>query len=105
MIGKEDSPDRRTKQRSVHCSPEDQEAIRMEARKAGKTVSRLVRDLAHADADRRHRLVLPEDAQGELLGTVREVGKVLAALRTPLPGFEGLNLFEAIAILSTGRGR
>ena len=103
MMEVEEGPRRRTKQRSVHCSPEEQEAIRSAARKGGKTISRLVRDLAHADADRRHRLELSDDDQRELIGGVRKVGKVLGALRTPLPGFEGLNLFDAIAILSKGR--
>ena len=105
MIEVEEGCGRGTKQRSVHCSPEEQEAIRSAARKADKTVSRLVRDLAHADADRQYRLELSEDDQRELIGTVREVGKVLEALRTPLPGFEGLRLFDAIAILSKGRGQ
>lgn len=89
----------------MHCSREEQEAIRREARRAGKTASRLVRDLAHADADRRHRLVLGEDEQRELIGAVREAGKFLGALRAPLPGFEGVNLFDAIAILTKGGGR
>ena len=105
MIGHQERPGRRTKQRSVHCSPEEQEAVRSAARKAGKTVSRLVRDLAYADADRRHRLELSEDEQRELIGTVRHVGRLLEAMRAPLPGFKGLNVFDAIAIFSKGRGQ
>ena len=43
----------RPKQRSLHCSPEEQEAIRARAAAAGRTVSRHVLGLARADAPAR----------------------------------------------------
>ena len=61
------------RQRSLHCNPDEQAAIRARAAVAEKTVSRYVLDLALADDPDRHPVVLTPDEQAELRDGVREL--------------------------------
>ena len=96
-------PRRRTQQRSVHCSPEEREAVRASARAAGKTVSRHVIDLARTDDGFRYPLALSDAEQRELLDCLRRVDGFVQALFRPLPEYGGLTLPGVIARLSEGR--
>ena len=93
-------PDRR--QRSLHCSREEQAAIRAAAAESGKTISRFVLDLALADDVHRHPVALTEDEQAELRDGVSEVRGFVRAVRDALPG-GGPGLADAIASLARER--
>ena len=101
----EDGPRRRTHQRSVHCSPEEQEAIRECARAAGKTTTRHVLELVEADDPERHPLVLSEAEQRELHAGVRLVEGFVRELLRPRPEYGGLTLIGVVAKLAGGRAR
>ena len=92
----------RPKQRSLHCSPEEQEAIRARAAAAGRTVSRHVLELARADAPERHPLILSGAEQAELRDGVAELRALVRAARAALPG--DADLAGALARLSRKDG-
>ena len=94
-------PDRR--QRSLHCSPDEQAAIRAAAAEAGKTISRFVLDLALADDVDRHPVALTEAEQAELRDEMKEVRGFVRAVRDALPE-NGPDLAEAVAALARERG-
>ena len=96
----DNGPRRRTRQRSVHCTPEEQEAIRASARAAGKTVSRHILDLVRADdSSGRHPLALSPSEQQAMLESLRQADDFVQALLRPLPGYGGLTLPGAVARL------
>ena len=99
------TPRRRTHQRSVYCSAEEQEAIRAEARAAGRTVSRHVLERVHADDPERHRLVLSEAQQTEILEGVRLLDGFVRELLRPLPEYGGRTLMGVVAQLAGERER
>ena len=87
------------RQRSLHCRPVEQKAIRDTAAGAGKTVSRYVLDLALADDPERHPVVLTEAEQLELRDRVEEVWLFVRAVKEGLAG-TGTGLAEALRSLS-----
>ena len=89
----------------MHCSPEEQEAIRAKAREAGKKASHHVLDLALADDPDRHPVVLTPEEQREQLDRVRHCDGVMRMLREELPGGSGLSLFQALAVLERELGK
>ena len=99
------APRRRTHQRSVHCSPEEQEAIRERARAAGTTVTRHVLELVRGDDTERHPLVLSEAEQRALLEGVGLVDGFVRELLRPRPEYGGLTLIGVVAQLAGERGR
>ena len=88
------------RQRSLHCTPEEQAMIRERAEAAGKTVSRHVLDLALADDPDRHPLVLTEAEQAGLRDGIRATEAIVLALRRELPGGSGLSLLDAVSLLA-----
>ena len=96
-----DRPERR--QRSLHCSHDEQATIREAAAASGKTISRFVLDLALADDVDRYPIVLTEQEQAELRDGVGEVRGFVRAVREALPE-DGPDLAEAVAALSRKRG-
>ena len=94
------------RQRSVHCSPEEQEAIRARAKEVGKEKhSHHILELALADDPDRHPVVLTPEEQREQLDRVRHCDGVMRMLREELPGGSGLSLFEALAVLERALGK
>ena len=91
------------RQRSLHCSPDEQEMIREKAKAAGKTGSGYLLDLARADDPDIHQLVLSPDEQQEILEGTRTMQAMATALRRELPGTEGLSLLAAVAVMSRWR--
>ena len=91
------------RQRSLHCSPDEQEMIREKAKAAGKTLSGYLLDLARGDDPDIHALVLSPEEQREILGGTRTMQAVAIALRRELPGTEGLSLLAAVAVMSRWR--
>ena len=87
------------RQRCVHCSPEEQEMIRDRAKKAGKTVSGYLIDIALNDDPDIHPLVLSPNEQKEMLNGIRHLEDIGRALRRELPGTDGLNLFGVEAMM------
>ena len=76
------------------------------AKRALKSLSRYLLDLALADAPPdRHRLVLSEAQQRALLAAVRDVDATMRMVRRALPGCACLGLFDAIGILARVRAR
>ena len=102
MIGEETRALRR--QRSLHCTPEEQAMIRERAEAAHKTVTRHVLDLALADDPDRHPLVLTDEEQRELRDDIRAAEAFVLALRRELPGGSRLSLLGAISVLARERG-
>lgn len=93
---------RERKQRSLHCSPKEQDEIRARAKTVGKTVTRYVLDLALADDPNRHPLVLTAEEQREQLEMLRHSDGVMQMLHQKLPGGNGLDLFQVFRILERG---
>ncbi len=91
------------RQRSLHCRPGEQEAIRGAAAAAGKTVSRYVLDLALADDPDRHPVALTEAEQAELRDRVEEVWSFVRDATRALDG-TGPEVAGAIRALA-GRAR
>ena len=87
------------RQRSLHCPPEEQEMIRMQAKAAGKTISRYVLDLALSDDPDVHPLVIDEEEQFALLDGMFEVRDIVRLLRDELPGGSGQSLLSAISLM------
>ena len=96
---------RERKQRSLHCSPKEQDEIRARAKAAGKTVTRYVVDLVLADDPDRHPVVLTAGEQREQLEMLRHCDGVMRMLREELPGGSGSSLFQVLAVLERGFGR
>ena len=92
-------------QRSLHCSPKEQDEIRARARAAGKTITSYILDLVLADDPDRHPLVLTAGEQREQLEMLRHCDGVMRMLREELPGGSGSSLFEVLAVLELRLGR
>ena len=88
------------RQRTVHCSPEDQALIREQAAKTGTTISGYLLGLVYHDDPQIHSLVLSPDEQREVLAAAREVTGIVRALREELPGTGGPGLFAALALMA-----
>ena len=103
--GDGEDPVRERKQRSLHCSPKEQDEIRARAKAAGKTVTRYVVDLVLADDPDRHPVVLTAGEQREQLEMLRHCDGVMRMLREELPGGSGSSLFQVLAVLEQRLGR
>ena len=90
----------RARGRSVYCAPETQDAMRERARAADKPLSRLVVELARADAPGRHPPVLSEAEHRAMRGDLGECAALVRALRRRLPRCGGLTLFDALDLLA-----
>lgn len=88
------------RQRALSCTAEEQDMIRRQARKAGKSHSRYILDLVRADDPERHALVLSEAEQAAVRDGTAEVTAFVRALRRELPGGSGLSLLSAIAVMA-----
>lgn len=88
------------RQRALSCTADEQDMIRRQARKAGKSHSRYVIDLIRADDPERHALALSEAEQVAVRDGTAEVRAFTRALRRELPGGSGLSLLSAIAVMA-----
>ena len=88
------------RQRTVHCSADDQALIREQAGEAKTTISGYLLDLALKDDPSIHPLVLSPDEQEEVLASARDLRSIVQALRQELPGTGGLGLFAALAVMA-----
>lgn len=96
---------RNRKQRSLHCSPAEQDAIRARAREAGKKISHYVIERVLADDPVRHPLALTPEEQREQLEMLLRCDMVMRMLWEELPGGCGVSLFEAMAVLEREFGK
>lgn len=71
----------RKRSRAIYCTPEDRAAIRARAAAAGKPVSRLILDLAFAEAADRRGSALTAEEMGELLDGFRTLAAFVRALK------------------------
>ncbi|MDE0060034.1 MAG: hypothetical protein OXP07_18095 [Defluviicoccus sp.] len=87
------------RQRSFHCKPAEQMALRAAAEAAGLSVSRYVIGLALADDPERHPVALTPDEQAELRDRVAEVWHLVSAAKEAAEE-SGMTLPDAIRALA-----
>ena len=90
----------RARGRSVYCLVETQDAMRERAREADKPLSRLVVELARADAPGRHPPVFTEAEHQAMRDDLAECAALVRAMRRGLPRCGGLTLFDAFDLLA-----
>ena len=71
----------RKRARAIYCAPEERAAIRARAAAAGKPVSRLILDLAFAEAADRRGSALTAEEMGELLDGFRTLAAFVRTLK------------------------
>lgn len=87
------------RQRSFHCKPAEQAALRAAAAAAGLSVSRYVIGLALADDPERHPVALTPAEQAELRERVEEVWLLVRAAQEAAAD-SGLSVADAIRALA-----